>query len=203
MPFISILSVTTFALAMAWSTQAAFADDAALYENALPADAVFVRVLAGTNEPPTEIEFGGAQLSITSETLDTYSAISAADLTGVAAGGYYSLVDGQSGPVAIQEPGRDTLAKVHLIVLNTGPEPVRLIVPSKGLEVVAHIDAGQAGGRAVNPIEIDLAVERVRDGARLGTFDVRLARGQNLTFVAGETSARLIENRLGGVLNPN
>jgi hypothetical protein len=194
---------TAFALALGIHASAAMADDAALYDEAAPADAVFLRVLSDTGEPQRQVEFAGVQLSLGADLLDTYVAISAAHLTGVAAGDYYSIAAGPLGPWAIEEPARETAAKVHLVLVNAGPEPVRLIAPSQGLEVVARLEPGEAASRAVNPVEITLAVERIRDRAVLGRFDVRLSRGQNLTFVAAGASARVIENRFGPVLKLN
>ena len=179
------------------------AEDAALYDEAAPSDAVFVRILSSSDAHPLQVVFAGTQLTINNDLTDTYIPISAADLNGARAGGYYSLVDGPVGTLTIEEPARDSAAKVHLLLLNAGPEAVRLIAPSKELEVLAALEPGQVSSRAVNPIEIDLAVQRISDGAVLGVFDVRLSRGQNVTFVAEETSARLIENSFGPTLKLN
>jgi hypothetical protein len=131
-------------------------------------------------------------------------AISAAALpephNDIEAGRYYSLTSSPSAPRLIREPARETAAKVHLILLNTGPAPVRLILPGAGTEVIAPLPAGSAASRAVNPVRATVAVERVSDGQILGRFDLTLTRGQNLTFVVEDDSARLLENRFGPVV---
>lgn len=191
------------ALALGVTGPASWADDAGLYGDAVPADAAFFRVLAEYPNHEAPIVFAGVDVSSAKDHLDNYVAISAASLGDVKAGTYFSIAGGPGGAMTIQEPDRDTATKVHLILLNTGSSDVRLVVPSKGLEVVAALQPGQSASRAVNPIEIDLAVERVDDGTRLGTFDVSLARGRNLTFIAGQASARMIENSVSHVLTSN
>lgn len=192
-------SKTAIAIALALTASTAWGDDA-LYDEAAPADAVFVRVLSEHSDTEKPVSFAGFELPATADRRDTYFAISAANLNGLDAGAYYSVAAGETGAVTIEEPNRETAAKVHLIMLNTGTEAVRLIVPGKDMEVLAALKPGQASSRAVNPIAVNLAVERISDGTILGEFDVRLARGRNLTFVAGSSSARMIENTFGPVL---
>lgn len=176
------------------------ADEGALYAEAAPADAVFVRVLEQVPSQSVEFEFDGKSIAFEQDVLNTYVPISASSLTSISQGGMYSVVIADDGSTKIiEEPQRDTASKVHLILVNAGTSPVRLIVPGRGMEVVATLEGGQAASRAVNPIEVELAVERVEDGEILNTFDVSLARGQNLTFVAQDDNARLVENTFGPV----
>ncbi len=191
------------ATAIACFAGCAVADEAALYETAAPKDAVFVRVLAEYTQSLSEVPFAGSKLSLSEEQKDTYIAISASDLSDVTAGSFYSIGAGQMDNILIKEPVRKTSNKVHLILMNLGKTPVRLVVPGRDMEVVAPLQSEQAESRAVNPIEVELAVERVSDGTILGAFEVKLSRGQNLTFVATDTSARLIENTFGPVLDLN
>ncbi|KNG93093.1 alginate O-acetyltransferase AlgF [Pseudaestuariivita atlantica] len=191
---IALMAVTTFPAAPV------FADDAALYDAPAPEDAVFVRVLEEFDAPASDAAFMGAPLQLGEDQRDVYVAISAGALEGAVAGSYYSLAD--AGQV-IEEPQRETAAKVHLILVNAGDAPVRLIVPGRGMEVVAAQAPGASASRAVNPVSATLAVERVTDNAILGTFDVNLARGQNVTFVAGDDAARLVPNSFGPVLSLN
>lgn len=190
-------------IALALSAGVASADEAALYDAPAPEDAAYVRVLSGYTEIQDAVAFGGVELPANDLAPDTYAVISASELSGVNAGSYHSIVPSQHGAVVIPEPDRDTATKVHLILLNTGAEPVRLIVAGQGMEVIGALETGAAASRAVNPIDVALAVERVSDGERLGVFDVSLSRGQNLTFVAGDLSARMIENAFGPVLTLN
>ncbi len=179
------------------------ADETALYDEAAPSDAVFVRLLAEYDAPGMQVPFGSMTLPLGDAARDTYVAISAAQLSDVIPGSYYSVTSGPSGPQMIAEPQRETAAKVHLILLNTGSSAVRLIVPGPDAEVVGPQSMGEAASRAVNPVSTMLAVERLSDKTILGSFDVTLARGQNLTFVAGDDTARLVENGFGPVLTLN
>ncbi len=185
------------------SPNLARADEAALYDEPAPADAVFIRILTEYKLPFDQVFFAGSTLPLSEAVRDTYVAISAAALDDVTPGAFYSLSSSETGVVAIEEPARETVSKVHLILVNSSAEPVRLIVNGQGTEVVGALDPGQAGSRPVNPVKVALAVERVRDGVLLSTFDVDLARGQNLTFVANENTARLVENTFGPVLTLN
>lgn len=174
--------------------ETSLADEAVLYAEGPPQDAVFVRVLGDAPSVP----FGGMTLSAPA---DTYVAISAADLHGVAAGGHYSLIPQADGSaMMIAEPDRDTAAKVHLFVVNADDAPVRLTAPEHGMEVLAGVETQTAQSRAVNPITVTLAVERISDGAVLGTFDLALARGQNVSFVVQDGAARMIQNLFGPVI---
>ena len=131
----------------------------------------------------------------------TYAAISASELPHATAGAFLSVVTSPDGQTrAISEPPRDDATKVHLILLNLGSAPARIIVQEAGTEVVAPVASDGAGLRAVNPVSVALAVERVSDGAILGSFDLRLSRGQDLTFVARADGAEVIENSFGPVL---
>ena len=179
------------------------ADEAALYGEAPPENAAFVRLLSEYAGPESNVFFGGATLSFEDIERDTYVAISAVELPSVSAGEYYSLASGAGGALMIAEPARETAAKVHLILVNAGEEPVRLIVPGPNAEVIASLESGEASSRAVNPVSTPLAVERIRDGHRLGMFEVTLSRGQNLTFVATSNDARLVRNAFGPVLSVN
>ncbi len=188
---------TVLSFVIAAAATVAVADDAALYDTAIPADAAFVRLLSTDGNTTLSTHFAGRQFVIGADLADAYIPVSAAQLSGVAAGSYFSIVAGDKGTKSIAEPPRETAAKIHLLLVNTGPDAVRLVVPEQNLEVVATIGAGQAASRAVNPIDVTLAVERVHDSAVLGVFDVSLSRGQNLSFVVDHASARLIENRFG------
>lgn len=190
-------------VALTCAATTAQSDEAVLYDQAAPADAVFVRLLAEYDASLNQVPFGGANLPLDVADQDTYVAISASDLTGVQAGTYYSFASNDDGLVIISEPNRETAAKVHLILVNTSDAPVRLIVPGRGMEVVAELAPGTSASRAVNPVSTPLAVERIHDGVILGEFDVSLSRGQNLTFIADTDRARLLENSFGPVLTLN
>lgn len=199
------LCAALFALSL--SALPAMADDAALYSEAVPTDAVFVRYLDSGAPKANTFQLAGNDINLADFSDDTYVAISATDLSAtgepIEAGSYYSVMATVGGTALISEPARETSAKVHLILVNTAPEAARLIVADAGAEVVGATEEGAAASRAVNPVAATLAVERVSDGEILGRFDVKLARGQNLTFVAGPDGARVIENAFGPVLRVN
>lgn len=201
MDFLPRRSLFAAALACAIVPTLAASDEAALYDTAAPADAVFVRVLAEYTGPAAQVPFGENTLPFQTVDQDTYVAISAAQLSGVTPGAYYSLASNNGAPMMIKEPARETAAKVHLILVNTSDSPVRLVVAGRNMEVVSALAPGQADSRAVNPVSATLAVERVDTQAILGTFDVALARGSNVTFVASNETARLVEHSFGPVLS--
>lgn len=190
-------------MAMALSAQNSHADEAALYDAPAPADAVFVRMLSGFGSASDTLNFGGSVFSLPDGAKDTYVAISASVLQGKTPGTYYSVISDDQGGMVVKEPDRETASKVHLFLINAGTDPVRLILPENGAEVVGPVQAGAVDSRAVNPVSASLAVERVSDGQIIGHFDVKLSRGQNLSFVAGPEMARLVKNTFGPVLTPN
>ncbi|MCH2164449.1 MAG: alginate O-acetyltransferase AlgF [Marinovum sp.] len=182
--------------------QLAQTDESVLYDAPAPADAVFVRLL-DVPKAASSIAFGGRILPLMDALADTYTAISASDLSDVAPGGYYSLVSQGDHMAAIEEPPREAVSKVHLIVVNNSLTTVRLIVPGADMEVVGAVEPGASGSRAVNPVNATLAVERISDGTLLEQFDVSLSRGQNVSFIAFKDTARIVKNTFGPVLTLN
>lgn len=171
----------------------------ALYDTAPPADAVFIRWL------------GDAAMSETARTVfnhafapeaagPDYVAISAADLTGAAAGTHYAVFADASGAAQIvAEPARADRAKVHLFLASCDAVPMKLVVAGAGVEVAAVTKAQTVAMRAVNPVAASLAVEGA-DGAVLGQFDLTLSRGQDVTFFACKGTAEVIANTYGAVV---
>lgn len=98
--------------------------------------------------------------------------------------------------VVIEEPDRLDPTKVHLTLLNLTGAPVRLVLIEQSVNVISSVSPNEAGARAVNPVAVTLTVITDEDDV-LGEFDVRLRRGQNITFIARPSGARLIENRFG------
>lgn len=179
----------------------AIASDA-LYPDAAPDDAVFVRVMAQeSGEAPSSFQFGGRTLSIPTDAHNTYLAVSAATLEGVEPGSFHTVVSALNGPAhVISEPARNSASKVHLFLVNASAEPVRLVLSGRDAEVIAPVASGESNSRAVNPVSATLAIERLSDSAILGTFDVTLARGQNQTFLVNGEKATRVANRFGPVI---
>lgn len=180
--------------------QPALADDA-LYDEAPPPDAVFIRSFLPT--APSNAVDGIPPFAVTSivENDARYSALSAAEFSLPDSGGYYALMaDADGAPRLVQEPARDDRSKVHLILLNALGEDVRVVAPEHGAEVVAPTAPYSSSGRAVNPITVTLAVENVATGEQLEAFDLRLRRNQNLTFFVGPDGVELVENAFGPVV---
>ena len=185
-------------LALAACATTALGDDSALYAEALPDDAVFVRALSPDGPDALAVALGGRTLHLDPNEAGAYSAVSAAHLDGIRPGSFFSVVSTHDGTdLLISEPPRKARDKVHLILINAGADPVRLVVPDHAMEVVAPVKHGEAGSRPVNPVAAKLAVERVSDAVVLAEFDLRLSRGQNLTFFARDGDAQLIENSFG------
>ena len=181
------------------ATTSAAAQDS-LYPEAPPDDAVFVRWLG--SDDATSVPVFGQELRAEPEFGTAYIAISASELSGAEAGVFVTVVSEIGGHAhVINEPPRQDASKVQLLLLNTSADPVRLIAQGPGAEVIAPVATGDAGIRSVNPVAVTLAVERVGDGKVLGSFDLRLSRGRNLTFLALGDGAELIENSFGPVMS--
>ncbi len=168
--------------------------EAVLYDRPLPQDAVFLRWL-GSKAMPQEL-----RLAMLPPASTDFHPLSATHLEGATAGHYYSVVPGPAGqPRLIAEPQRGKKSKVHLILLNASPQPVRLVLAGKQAEVVKRTDAFASGGRMVNPVAAELAVLS-DDGQQIGVVSVALRRGQNVTVLVDSEGVRLVENRFGAVL---
>lgn len=174
------------------------ADDA-LYPNALPDDAVFVRSFVSQDTTP---EIDGVRIpSLDAATCRDFCALSAADLTTLAPRSYVSVIQTHDGSVqVIEEPPRAAKSKVNLLVINAGDHPVRLVVADRDIEVVAPVQPSAAGSRAVNPVTAKLAVTSVDQPTVLATFDVALSRGQDLTFLVNGNDVDMIVDGYGPVL---
>lgn len=167
------------------------AADNALYDTPPPDDAAFVRwVGLGFQHPVLGI-------APATHIADVYRPVSASATNGAQPGTFYTAATGPDGQVIlIEEPGREDRSKVHLFLVNLGSAPVHVEVTGQDMVVIDDTATGSAGSRAVNPVSASLAVV-TENGETLGSFDVSLRRGQNLTFVALDDGARLIENSFG------
>ncbi|MEN0002232.1 MAG: hypothetical protein AAF940_15240, partial [Pseudomonadota bacterium] len=167
------------------------AADNELYDTPPPDDAAFVRWVGLGNQHPV---FGVAPAT---HIADVYRPVSAAATTGAQPGAFYTATKNADGKlVIIEEPTREDTSKVHLLLLNAGDMPVQLVVAGQDMMVIDETPPGAAQSRAVNPVSTSLTVKS-GDGRELGTFDLALRRGQNLTFIVHEDTARLIENAFG------
>ncbi len=167
------------------------AADEELYDAPPPDDAAFVRWI-GKEAAPSVLGL----VSIDSEG-SVYRPVSAAVSEDLKEGAFYSAAMDASGQlVVLQEPSRSDRTKVHLLLVNLSDQAVRVILVGKNLVVIEETGVNSTGIRAVNPVKVELRVETV-SGSPLGTFEVVLRRGQNLTFVARNGQAELIENRFG------
>jgi hypothetical protein len=178
--------------------------DEALYDEVPPEDAVFIRSFIGDADPQ---ETGGLPASVVAaiaENESIYSSLSAGVFSFPEPGRFYAIVaDAAGGLHLLPEPERSDRSKVHMILVNATDGEVRVTAPDHGMEVVAPTAPLSAAGRAVNPIEVMLAVENPASGAVLGTLDLRLRRGQDLTILVGPQGVDLIENAFGPVISGN
>lgn len=167
------------------------AADNELYAAPPPADAAFLRWIEAGPAPKV--------LGVTSlgQDSDAFHPVSAARTNGAQAGSFYTAAQDASGEVVvIKEPTRTDRSKVYLTLINLADTPVQLSVDEKPIVVVGRTDVNLAQSRAVNPVAIRLRIETMA-GKPLGRFDMRLRRGQNITFIARPDGATLIENRFG------
>lgn len=183
-------NLAAFALILTGSGHANAADNT-LYDTPPPDDAAFIRwVGLGSQHPVLGI-------APATHIADVYRPVSAAATNGAQPGIFYTVAKGPNGQaLLIEEPGREDRSKVHLFLVNLGSYPVRLSVTDQDMVVIDDTATGTAGSRAVNPVSVSLSLV-AGDGRTLDSFDVSLRRGQNLTFVARDDGARLIENSFG------
>jgi hypothetical protein len=178
--------------------------DEALYDEVPPEDAVFIRAFIGDAKVQ---EVGGLPASVVAAIAGNeaiYSSLSAGAFSLGDPGRFFAIVADAAGDLhLVPEPERSERSKVHLILVNATGGDVRVSAPEHGMEVVAPTAPLSASSRAVNPIEVALAVENAATGAVLETLDVRLRRGQNLTILVGPQGVDLIENAFGPVISRN
>ncbi|GAA6179955.1 MULTISPECIES: alginate O-acetyltransferase AlgF [unclassified Shimia] len=174
--------------------QAGVAADNELYDTPPPDDAAFIRWIEDDVAP----EILGVR-SLGKEG-DVFHPVSAALSDGARAGAYYTAaVDASGHVVLIEEPARSDKSKVLVTLVNLSDASVRLVLTEQNVDVIGTTEKNQSGGRAVNPAAATLSVV-AGQGDVLGTFDVQLRRGQNVTFVARPEQVELIENRFGSNL---
>jgi len=177
--------------AVSMSPDTVWAGDNELYDDPPPEDAVFVRWI----EEETAPRILGIQMP--KNPGDVFFPISAALTDGGRAGSFYTAAVDATGNVhVIREPDRGDRSQVLLTLLNLSGERARLVLSDQNIDVIGTTDINSAGGRTVNPVAATLLVV-TSSGAVLGSFDVQLRRGQNITFVARPDGADLIENRFG------
>lgn len=169
------------------------ASDQALYGTAIPDDAVFVRWL----DTPAQATVFGVPFDANLAAGTDYLPISAQYLPDVPQGGFYSVI----GTALVQEPARDDLTKVHVILLNTDESPARIVLAGGTAEVIGETAQNSAAARAVNPVKATLAV--MQGETLLGEFDVALRRGQNVTFFVQDGTVQFIKNGFAPVAEPN
>lgn len=175
-----------------------------LYADTPPDDAVFVRSFIDADEARETADLPAFAVDAIAGNGVAFSSLSAAEFGFSEVGGYYALLADDDGAVhLVPEPARADRAKVYLTVLNASDTDIRLIEPTQGVEVVAPTPPLSAAARAVNPVDVRLAIESVATGEALGSFDVRLRRGQNVTFVVRAGRVELIEDAFGPVVSRN
>lgn len=173
--------------------QVAKADNLALYGTAIPEDAVFIRWL----DAPAAAQAFGAQFDAGLADSTAFVPVSGALLQGVTPGAFYSV----TAEGIVQEPARDNPAKVYLILLNADSAPARLVVAGQNAEVIGETGTGTAQSRGVNPVAAQLAV--MSGQTVLGSFDLTLRRGQDVTFYVRNGAVFVIETSFAPVATPN
>lgn len=189
----NICLISTLCLSIFAADALAETEDA-LYGARVPADAVFLRHLGGSNAAVTVF---GREFAANDLQGETYTAVSASALYGAEAGRHYTLWQDRDTVEVIVEPTRDDPAKVYLFLLNTDAAPARIVVADGGPVVIDDTAHGVIAARAVNPISVQLAVEH-EDTTE--AFDLVLRQGTNLTFLVSDGAVEVLEHRFGPVL---
>jgi hypothetical protein len=186
--------VAAFVIAFSAMVSAPAKADDALYGAAVPEDAVFLRQFGN----PDGTRVFGRSFRADELPDETFVAISASALSGAVPGTFYSVVGQASNAPLIAEPGREKNGKVHLVLVNASGAPARLLIQDNGAEVIAWTNPGEAASRAVNPVTVTLAVE-----GQTGTTPVeaKLRRGQNVSILVTDGSARIVPDAFGPVID--
>lgn len=193
---LNIIITFIFTLFMLSSPTQLLANDDALYATAPPVDASFVRFIGF--ETGEVVQFSGKDFTMKSDEADAYVPVSSADLNGIPAGSFYSLLKNSDGAiVTVQEGLRDDPTKIVITLLNGSDQVLSLRVADGSMEVITDIAASSSGQRSVNPIKIELGVFNKQDTNPIASFDVALRRGQNITFFTDHSGVRIIEDRFG------
>ncbi len=174
------------------------ANDDALYGQATPEDAVFVRFLGDPSN--ADLVVHGRQFD--GDAADaSYTIISEALLPEAPVSRFNTAIVGEDGvEIVIAEPARNSTSKVHLLLLNAVDQNVRLLANGGALEVIGSTEFGTAEMRAVNPITIDLSVVQGPNMEVLAEFEVALKRGEDLSFVVTEAGVEVIPTSYGTVI---
>jgi hypothetical protein len=189
------------ALAVSMAAPATAAGDDALYDQIPPEDAVFIRSFAA--DAPAQVlgPLPAAVVAQIAEGAEVYSSLSAGEFAFPEPGRYYAIVaDGAGTLHLVPEPERADRSKVRVILVNASGQEVRVTAPDHGMEVVAATPPLGAASRAVNPIDVVLAVENPASGAVLGTMDLSLRRGQNVTILVHADRVEVVEEAFGPVI---
>ncbi|KAJ04628.1 alginate O-acetyltransferase AlgF [Sulfitobacter mediterraneus] len=187
----------TIAAALVAGTPA-MAQDNSLYAEAAPDDAAFVRFV-GFQDADSAV-FAGRSFDLSDTASGAYIPVSSAEMTNVAAGEFQTVLRKADGTiVSIAEAARDRQTKVFLFLINATEQPLDLRLADNSATVIKSVGFGASNQRSVNPVSVSLGVFPEGSDAALGTFDVELRRGQNLSFVATDQGVALIEHSFGSV----
>lgn len=181
-----------------FSSTPAVGQDNSLYAEAAPDDASFVRFVGfqGTDEAV----FAGKAFDLSDVDAGAYIPVSASALQNVPAGRFQTVLQKADGSVVtVAEATRDRQTKVFLFLINTTQQPLDLRLADNSATVIKAVPFGESDQRGVNPVSVSLGVFAHGSDDALGTFDVQLQRGQNLSFIATEQGVELIKNSFGPV----
>ncbi len=169
-------------------------EEDALYGDALPADAVFIRQFGAAEFPILAL---GRPFTQGDFDATAYTAVSAETLENAEPGSFYTILSNGVETRLIHEPSRDDRSRVHLFLLNADEMDASLVVAEGGPEVIANVPTGQIETRPVNPLAVALSVET---GFGTNNFDVVLRRGGNVTFLVQDGEVHLVEHRFGPII---
>ena len=91
-------------------------------------------------------------------------------------------------------------AKKALLNVNATVNAVSLVADGGAIEVIRPTRFGAANIRAVNPIKAEFSVVQVPSQTVLGTFDVSMSRGEDLSFIVTNDGVELVPTSYGAVI---
>lgn len=191
----TFLSTMSAALMM---TGQVLANDGALYAEAPPEDASFVRFIGF--EDSLTAEFAGRTFHLMPDEVSAYIPVSSASLEDVASGSFFTIVEtGDGNPRVISEPGRDNRSKVFLFLVNGTETELDLRLADNSAPILENVPHNTSALRGVNPVSVSLGIFKSGTDTLLASFDVSLRRGQNISLIAGPDGYQLVENRFAAV----
>lgn len=178
-------------------SQAGFAQDAGLYDNAIDPSKAYVRVLL---QDGGQASIGGAPVTLPEEQVSGYVSVPAGSVDialggdaiamPVEAGTYYTFTQAADGVIQFVDPAIADPSKAEVLFYNlTDQSGVDLFVPAAKTNAITGVDAGTSQSVELRA-PLSLSFEAQVGGATIATAtDVALERKQAVSLFLTDTAA--------------